>query len=170
MNRLPKLAAVAALSAALPVMGSAADALESKDFPYPGMEVIATALTFDELAGRVDQAVAGEGLAVVTRASASAGAERRGIKIPGNTVLGVFRNDFAVRMLAASVPAGIEAPGRCSGRQRGARPRACPAHPRTFVAYPASDNTWTAGTRSGRDRFTQDIDVRDVFDSPYGPG
>ncbi len=49
---------------------------------------------------------------VVTRASASAGAERRDVDIPGNMVVGVFRNDFAVRMLEASVPAGIEAPIR----------------------------------------------------------
>ena len=34
------------------------------------------------------------------------------MKIAGNTVLMVFRNDYAVRMLAASVPAGIEAPIR----------------------------------------------------------
>ena len=32
--------------------------------------------------------------------------------MPGNGVYGVFRNDFAVRMLRASVPAGIEAPLR----------------------------------------------------------
>jgi uncharacterized protein (DUF302 family) len=32
--------------------------------------------------------------------------------IPGNMVIGVYRPDFAVRMLAASVPAGIEAPIR----------------------------------------------------------
>jgi uncharacterized protein (DUF302 family) len=49
---------------------------------------------------------------VVTTASASAAAKARGITIPGNAVLGVFRPDFAVRMLAASVPAGIEAPLR----------------------------------------------------------
>ena len=49
---------------------------------------------------------------VVTSASASAGAKHRGIKIPGNLVLGVYRNDFAVRMLKASVPSGIEAPLR----------------------------------------------------------
>ena len=30
----------------------------------------------------------------------------------GNRVVGVFRNDFAHRMLAASIPAGIEAPIR----------------------------------------------------------
>lgn len=49
---------------------------------------------------------------VVTSASASAGAKSRGLTIPGNMVIGVYRNDFAVRMLEASVPAGIEAPLR----------------------------------------------------------
>ena len=49
---------------------------------------------------------------MVARASASRGASGRGIKIPGNLVLGVYRNDFGVRMLKASVPAGIEAPLR----------------------------------------------------------
>jgi uncharacterized protein (DUF302 family) len=34
------------------------------------------------------------------------------VKIPGNAVVMMFRNDLAVRLLAASVPAGIEAPLR----------------------------------------------------------
>ncbi len=42
----------------------------------------------------------------------AAGAASRGVTIPGNLVVGVFRNDYAVRMLEASVPAGIEAPLR----------------------------------------------------------
>ena len=45
-------------------------------------------------------------MGVVAKASASAGAAGRGVKIPGNTVLMLFRNDYAVSMLAASVPAG----------------------------------------------------------------
>jgi len=49
---------------------------------------------------------------LVTQASASWGASQRGIEIPGDMVVGVFRNDFAVRMLAASVDVGIEAPIR----------------------------------------------------------
>jgi uncharacterized protein (DUF302 family) len=51
-------------------------------------------------------------MAVVTKACASCGAARRGVTIPGNIVFGVYRNDFAVRMLEASIPAGIEAPIR----------------------------------------------------------
>lgn len=49
---------------------------------------------------------------LVTQASASAGAKGRGLTIPGNRVLGVYRNDYAVRMLEASIAAGIEAPIR----------------------------------------------------------
>ena len=61
---------------------------------------------------RLEQAIADNEMGLVTQASASAGAARRGVTIPGNRVVGVFRNDFAVRMLAASVSAGIEAPLR----------------------------------------------------------
>jgi len=80
--------------------------------PYPGTVVRKTGLTYADLRARLQAAVEKSGMFVVTSASASAGAEARGLKIAGNTVLGVFRNDFAVRMLAASVPAGIEAPLR----------------------------------------------------------
>jgi len=73
---------------------------------------IRTAHDFETLVQRVESAVKANGLFVVTRASASKGAASRGLTIPGNMVLGVYRNDFAVRMLEASVAAGIEAPIR----------------------------------------------------------
>ena len=40
------------------------------------------------------------------------GAARQGIEVPGNVVFGVFRNDFAARMLRASVLVVIKAPLR----------------------------------------------------------
>lgn len=73
---------------------------------------IPTKYSFSALVTRLDAAVAKHKMFVVTRASASKGAEARGVKIAGNMVVGVYRNDFAVRMLEASVPAGIEAPIR----------------------------------------------------------
>ena len=51
-------------------------------------------------------------MGLVTRASATLGAASLGKKIPGNMVVGVYRPDFAIRMLEASIPAGIEAPIR----------------------------------------------------------
>jgi uncharacterized protein (DUF302 family) len=76
------------------------------------MRVIATPHKFDALLERVEQAVERHGLGVVAKASASRGAAARGVRIPGNAVVMVFRNDYAVRMLEASVAAGIEAPLR----------------------------------------------------------
>jgi len=73
---------------------------------------IPTNHTFPALVKRLDAAIKKHKMFVVTRASASIGAKRRGVSIPGNMVIGVYRNDFAVRMLAASLPAGIEAPIR----------------------------------------------------------
>lgn len=73
---------------------------------------ISTPHKIDALTERVERAVERHGLAVVAAASASRGAAARGVRIPGNAVIMVFRNDYAVRMLEASVPAGIEAPLR----------------------------------------------------------
>jgi uncharacterized protein (DUF302 family) len=80
--------------------------------PLPGTVTMESPWSFQELSGRLEEAIEANEFAVVTRASASAGAAARGVSIPGNLVVGVFRNDYAVRMLEASVPAGIEAPLR----------------------------------------------------------
>lgn len=78
----------------------------------PGTHTLTSKYSFSALVSRVEAAVAQQKMGLVGTASASAGAAGRGIKIPGNAVLMVFRNDYAVRMLQASVPAGIEAPIR----------------------------------------------------------
>ncbi len=82
------------------------------DWPHPGTESLASDKSFAQLVKATNAAIKKSGLFAVTKASASAGAKRRGIEIAGNMVIGVFRNDFAVRMLEASVEAGIEAPLR----------------------------------------------------------
>lgn len=100
----------------LAILGSAfvgpARALDASEFPGSGMVVMATPHSFEALVDRLKAAIADNKMGLVTQASASAGAAGRGIKIPGNRVVGVYRNDFAVRMLEASVAAGIEAPLR----------------------------------------------------------
>lgn len=78
----------------------------------PQVIVVKTAHDFDAAVQRTEKAIAANGMGLVASASASRGAAGRGVKIAGNTVLMVFRNDYAVRMLAASVAAGIEAPLR----------------------------------------------------------
>ena len=80
--------------------------------PYSGTRVIKTGMTYGALAKQVQAAVKKNKMGIVARASATMGAKSIGVTIPGNMVIMVFRPDFAVRMLKASVPAGIEAPLR----------------------------------------------------------
>lgn len=78
----------------------------------PGWVIERTGHGYAELIERVDAAVAASPLNVVTRASATVGAKSLGQAIPGNMVVGVFAPEFAIRLLEASVAAGIEAPLR----------------------------------------------------------
>ena len=57
-------------------------------------------------------AIKAEGMYLVTQVGPTVAAKRRGITIPDNRVLGVYRNDYAVRALATSTAAMIEAPIR----------------------------------------------------------
>lgn len=77
-----------------------------------GWRVVETDITFNNLVDRVKASVKTQKMGLVTQASASAGAKGQGITIPGNRIMGVYRNDYARRMLKASIAAGIEAPIR----------------------------------------------------------
>ncbi|QFS96347.1 hypothetical protein FIV06_02880 [Labrenzia sp. THAF191b] len=85
-----------------------ADSLTDRE----GWQVLPTTKSYPALVDDLKSAIEGEGMLLVTQASASDGAKGRGITIPGNRIIGVYRNDYAVRMLEASVAAGIEAPIR----------------------------------------------------------
>ena len=81
--------------------------------PYAGTNIIETSHSYADLVARLDAAVTANKMRLVTRASATGGAAKMLNKtIPGNVVVGVSQPDFAVRMLEASVAAGIEAPLR----------------------------------------------------------
>ncbi len=108
IERLISAAAAIALAHIVATAVAAPAPLVQRD----GWIVSPTKQKFEVLSARLDQAVAANDMNVVNSASASIGAKAQGIMIPGNRVVGVFRNDFARRMLAASLPAGIEAPIR----------------------------------------------------------
>ncbi|MBW6389833.1 DUF302 domain-containing protein [Billgrantia antri] len=106
MKLIHKLAAAGlALALAAPI---AADV----DWPEEGWEVRATEMRYDELLSALEEAVEAEEMAIVTEAGPTEAAANRGVTIPGNRVVGVFRNDYAVKILNLSVPAMIEAPIR----------------------------------------------------------
>lgn len=97
----------------LVLLGLAGGAGFARAADLPGWTVMKTPHGYQELIKRLDQAVKDNKMGLVTRASATLGAKRMLKKaIPGNMVVGVYRPDFAVRMLEASIPAGIEAPIR----------------------------------------------------------
>lgn len=77
-----------------------------------GNPLYKTSAPFQKSAAALVQAIKKNKMGLVTRASAQRGAASIGVKIKGNQVLGIYRPDFAIRMLKASVPAGIEAPIR----------------------------------------------------------
>ena len=78
-----------------------------------GLIHIKTDLSYPALIEKLNAAVKNNKMGLVTRASATVGAKRVLKKtIPGNMVVGVYHPRFAIRMLEASIPAGIEAPLR----------------------------------------------------------
>jgi uncharacterized protein (DUF302 family) len=106
-NALRAAALAATLALTTPMPASAE--IEPRD----GWVVTPTGHDYAGLVARIDEAAAANKIAVVTRASATVGAKAVLDKtIPGNMVIGLYHPRFAVRMLEASVAAGIEAPVR----------------------------------------------------------
>jgi len=67
---------------------------------------------FQDVVATLQKAIQDQKMVLVCEADAQKGAAARGVTIRGNRVLMVFRNDFAVRVLAADPGAGFEAPIR----------------------------------------------------------
>ena len=85
----------------------------SNPTPYPGTLVTKTSHHYQALIRRLEAAVRANKMGLVTRASATLGGKTAlKMTIPGNMVIGVYHPRFAIRMLKASVAAGIEAPLR----------------------------------------------------------
>lgn len=80
--------------------------------PRPGWQVFPTTLGYKALIEAVKTSAKDNGMAVVTEAGPTDAAAARGVVIPGNRVIGVFSNEMAVRVLALSTAAMIEAPIR----------------------------------------------------------
>ncbi len=83
-----------------------------KSLKRDGWITYETDIPYKDLYPRLKAAIKKSELRHITTASASAGAKGRGLTIPGNRIVGIYNNFFAVRMLEASVAAGMEAPIR----------------------------------------------------------
>lgn len=73
---------------------------------------MASGVPFARVAEALERAIADQKMVLVCHANAQRGAATRGVTIKGNQVMMVFRNDLAVRLLAADPEAGFEAPIR----------------------------------------------------------
>lgn len=80
--------------------------------PYSGMESVATGKPFIPFVKALSGAIKARGFNIVGIACATCAAKSQGVTIPGNRVFFFFKPAYAVRMLAASEAAGIEAPIR----------------------------------------------------------
>ncbi len=80
--------------------------------PREGWAIHASDKSYPDLIAAVKDAAGAHGLGVVTEAGPTGVARSRGIDLPGNRVIGLFNNDFAVRILGLSTAAMIEAPIR----------------------------------------------------------
>lgn len=95
------------------LLSLAAPALAESVLGSPeGWRVHQTQKGYDALLADLKAAVKAQGFGVVTEAGPTEVAASRGETIPGNRVVGVFRNDLAVTIIRAKPAAMIEAPVR----------------------------------------------------------
>lgn len=120
--------------------------------PGNGTKVIPTAMGYGDLVDRTVKAVAANRMGLVAQASATLGAKSIGVDIPGNMVIMVFRPDFAVRMLKASVPAGIEAPIRLYVTED-------PKSGKATLSYRTPSSVFTPYANADLDRMAAELDV-----------
>ena len=85
----------------------------------------AVSLTVDEAVEKLIAAIAAYPMGMVAHANGQANCAKKGIAVPADQVLEVFRPDFAVRVWAADKTAGIDIPLR-------------------IHLYEAVDRTWIA--------------------------
>jgi uncharacterized protein (DUF302 family) len=97
---------------ALAVLCLAAAGALSTATAQDGRITVRSTAPFGRVAEALERAITDEKMGLVCHANAQRAAAGRGVAIKGNQVLMVFRNDFAVRLLAADPAAGFEAPIR----------------------------------------------------------
>ena len=92
--------------AILSTLPSAGNAVEN------GTRVIVSDHSYWALITRLEAAIKRQKLQIISRASVRGAERQRKLGIPGNMVIGAFRDEYAARILRANVAAGIEAPIR----------------------------------------------------------
>jgi len=103
-----RIIAAATLALVIAAPAHAASVLGAPD----GWSVTETQKDYATLLADLKDAVKANKMGIVTEAGPTEMAASRGETIPGNRVVGVFRNDYAVTIIGAAPAAMIEAPVR----------------------------------------------------------
>ena len=103
-----KILTAALLASCIFAVPAVADSI----MPREGWAVHDTDHSYNDLITRVKSAAKANKMGVVTEAGPTVVLKSKGINVPGNRVIGIYHPQFAVRVIALSVPAMIEAPIR----------------------------------------------------------
>lgn len=86
------------------------------------MTRFAVSLSVDEAADKLIAAIAAYPMGLVAHANGQANCAKKGISVPADQVLEVFRPDYAVKVWAADKTAGIDIPLRIHLYEAGGQP------------------------------------------------
>jgi uncharacterized protein (DUF302 family) len=110
----------------------------------------AVSLTVDEAADKLIAAIAAYPMGLVAHANGQANCAKKGIDVPADQVLEVFRPDFAVKVWQAEKGAGIDIPLRIHLYEADAR---------TWVAYRPAVEVFKPYANSRLDALGGELDL-----------
>ncbi|MDP2028893.1 MAG: DUF302 domain-containing protein [Thiobacillus sp.] len=110
----------------------------------------AVSLSVDEAAEKLIAAIAAYPMGLVAHANGQANCAKKGIVVPADQVLEVFRPDYAVKVWAADKAAGIDIPLRIHLYE---------ADGRTWVAYRTASETFKSYVNPQLDVLGGDLDA-----------
>ena len=110
----------------------------------------AVSLSVDEAAEKLIAAIAAFPMGLVAHANGQANCAKKGITVPADQVLEVFRPDYAVKVWAAEKAAGIDIPLRIHLYQ---------AHGKTWVAYRTATEIFKPYVNPQLDVLGSELDV-----------
>jgi len=107
-------------------------------------------LSVDEAAGKLIAAIAAYPMGLVAHANGQANCAKKGITVPADQVLEVFRPDYAVKVWAADKTAGIDIPLRIHLYE---------ADGRTWIAYRPATQIFRSYVNPQLDALGDELDV-----------
>ncbi len=111
-------------------------------------------LSADEAAAKLTDAVLAYPMGLVAHVNGQANAAKRGLSVPADQILEVFRPDFAIRVWQADKAAGIDIPLRIHVYDRDGA---------TMVAYRTAREVFAPYANAALDRVAAEVDA--VFET-----